>query len=224
MLEDFERTDETPRSILDFLDRTQIQQFGLSNGRQAVDDPSTQIITDFFSNTFGGPGAVFPDPGASFLGNRSFVDSESQPGGSSGNDTDFGDQTLAGFMGPSAGIDFGGLFVDFGDDLDGVANFAHGGSFVVGGVGGEDSQIARFRVSPGERVTIEPTPLDDEIAGAGVANGAGGPGRRPATHADMTALEARVGAGLANVAGNVEQRAVRAVYEDMRRNPGRWRR
>ena len=34
--------------------------------------------------------------------------------------------------------------------------FARGGSFQVGGAGGTDSQMVRFRASPGERVTVTP--------------------------------------------------------------------
>src|SRR3990172_5327736 len=38
----------------------------------------------------------------------------------------------------------------------GVRAFQHGGSFVVGGQGGPDSQMVSFRASPGERVTVSP--------------------------------------------------------------------
>jgi len=38
----------------------------------------------------------------------------------------------------------------------GVQAFQHGGSFVVGGQGGPDSQMVSFRASPGERVTVSP--------------------------------------------------------------------
>jgi len=34
--------------------------------------------------------------------------------------------------------------------------FQHGGSFIVGGQGGADSQTVSFRASPGERVTVSP--------------------------------------------------------------------
>src|SRR5690606_22922473 len=33
--------------------------------------------------------------------------------------------------------------------------FANGGSFMVGGVGGTDSQLVQFMASPNERVTVE---------------------------------------------------------------------
>ena len=38
----------------------------------------------------------------------------------------------------------------------GGAKFQHGGSFIVGGQGGADSQQVSFRASPGERVTVSP--------------------------------------------------------------------
>jgi hypothetical protein len=37
----------------------------------------------------------------------------------------------------------------------GLPGFQHGGSFVVGGQGGADSQMVAFRATPGERVTID---------------------------------------------------------------------
>lgn len=45
--------------------------------------------------------------------------------------------------------------------------FATGGSFTVGGSGGTDSQLVRFRGTPGERVTI--TRPDQQMGGAGVS-------------------------------------------------------
>lgn len=48
-----------------------------------------------------------------------------------------------------------------------LAPYAHGGSFMVGGSGGTDSQVVAFKASPDERVTIE-TP--------GQRSGAGGSG------------------------------------------------
>ena len=39
---------------------------------------------------------------------------------------------------------------------DGIQKFQHGGSFIVGGQGGADSQTVSFRASPGERVTVSP--------------------------------------------------------------------
>lgn len=44
----------------------------------------------------------------------------------------------------------GGLFKGFG----GLFGFANGGSFLVGGAGGVDSQAVAFRATPGERVTV----------------------------------------------------------------------
>ena len=40
--------------------------------------------------------------------------------------------------------------------ISGGAKFQHGGSFIVGGQGGADSQMVSFRASPGERVTVSP--------------------------------------------------------------------
>ena len=37
-----------------------------------------------------------------------------------------------------------------------MAGMQHGGSFIVGGQGGPDSQMVSFRASPGERVTVSP--------------------------------------------------------------------
>ena len=37
-----------------------------------------------------------------------------------------------------------------------AGGFQHGGSFIVGGQGGADSQMVAFRASPGERVTVSP--------------------------------------------------------------------
>lgn len=45
--------------------------------------------------------------------------------------------------------------------------FATGGSFLVGGAGGTDSQLVAFKASPDERVTIE-TPAQQRAAGGGV--------------------------------------------------------
>lgn len=48
----------------------------------------------------------------------------------------------------------------------GVPAFATGGSFLVGGFGGTDSQYVPIRATPGERVTVE-TPGQQQRAGAG---------------------------------------------------------
>jgi len=47
-----------------------------------------------------------------------------------------------------------------------VGQFANGGSFMVGGSGGTDSQLVRFKASPDERVTIE-TPAQQRQSAAG---------------------------------------------------------
>ena len=51
--------------------------------------------------------------------------------------------------------------------LGGMLGFQHGGSFMVGGSGGADSQTVAFRASPGERVTV--TPPGRAAAGGGVS-------------------------------------------------------
>lgn len=50
--------------------------------------------------------------------------------------------------------------------LNGYARFATGGSFLVGGSGGTDSQLVAFKASPDERVTIE-TPAQQRASAAG---------------------------------------------------------
>jgi hypothetical protein len=59
--------------------------------------------------------------------------------------------------------------------LNGYARFASGGSFMVGGTGGTDSQLVAFKASPDERVTIQ-TPEQQRASGGvtlniNVANG-----------------------------------------------------
>ena len=51
----------------------------------------------------------------------------------------------------------------------GVPAFATGGSFLVGGFGGTDSQYVPIRATPGERVTVE-TPGQQQRAGGGGVN------------------------------------------------------
>ncbi|MGC2494622.1 MAG: hypothetical protein WA410_17425, partial [Candidatus Binatus sp.] len=52
-----------------------------------------------------------------------------------------------GALGGAGGFDLG----DF--DLPG---FANGGEFVVGGIGGTDSQLIQFKATPGEKVAVGP--------------------------------------------------------------------
>lgn len=53
-----------------------------------------------------------------------------------------------------------------GDSFDPSGRFATGGSFRVGGAGGTDSQVVRFRASPDETVTVE-TPAQRRARGSG---------------------------------------------------------
>lgn len=55
-----------------------------------------------------------------------------------------------------------------GQAIAGLAGFKDGGSFMVGGSGGTDSQLVAFRASPDERVTIE-TPAQANARGNGGA-------------------------------------------------------
>lgn len=54
-------------------------------------------------------------------------------------------------------------------DLKAAAGFQHGGSFVVGGGGGTDSQRVSFMATPGERVTVE-TPNQSKASGSDGGN------------------------------------------------------
>lgn len=84
-------------------------------------------------------------------------------GAALGSITGYADRLLAAGRGVYATtVDFATLesFVrqtisGLGRDL-GLPGFASGGSFTVGGAGGTDSQIVRFRATPGETVTIAP--------------------------------------------------------------------
>jgi hypothetical protein len=51
--------------------------------------------------------------------------------------------------------------------FDGSEGYATGGAFTVGGAGGTDSQMVKFKATPGERVTIQ-TP-GQQASGAGIA-------------------------------------------------------
>lgn len=71
----------------------------------------------------------------------------------------------AGAGASGAGATGGGI----GKMLGGLFGFANGGSFMVGGNGGTDSQLVAFKASPDERVSIS-TPRQDRLA----AKGSGG--------------------------------------------------
>lgn len=111
------------------------------------------------------------------------------------------------------------------DDLDvDIFSFARGGSFVVGGVGGVDSQLARFFVSPGERITIDPPPFDEvapqideltaklDTALVAVAK----------LNRRVAALEAENQAlrqAIVDINKSIEPRAISAVQDARRRGP-----
>lgn len=102
--------------------------------------------------------------------------------------------------------------------------FARGGSFEVGGVGGEDSQFARFFVTPGETITIDPPRskardadivlLTEQLNAAIVVIGRMGD-RLAAVEADNQALRQ----GMVSLSQSIGQRAVAAVTDARRRNP-----
>jgi tape measure domain-containing protein len=56
-----------------------------------------------------------------------------------------------------------------------LLGFATGGSFMVGGKGGTDSQVVAFRATPGEKVTVETGPQQKGGGGRGMAPQAAGP-------------------------------------------------
>lgn len=56
------------------------------------------------------------------------------------------------------------VFSDPVDSIKRLLGFAHGGSFMVGGGGGIDSQVVAFRATPGERVSVQ-TPGQQRNAG-----------------------------------------------------------
>lgn len=69
----------------------------------------------------------------------------------------------------SGGSGSGDIVGTLGDLIRKTLGFASGGSFMVGGSGGTDSQMVAFRASPNERVTIE-TPEQQRRAGGSVFN------------------------------------------------------
>jgi len=76
---------------------------------------------------------------------------------------------LNGGSSSSGGSVSGGIVGTLGDMIRKTLGFASGGSFMVGGSGGTDSQMVAFRASPNERVTIE-TPEQQRRAGGSVFN------------------------------------------------------
>jgi hypothetical protein len=71
----------------------------------------------------------------------------------------------AGMGGGSAGI-LGSLFGGAGMPMNILPGFASGGSFMVGGSGGIDSQLVAFRASPDERVTVSKNGQGGGMGGA----------------------------------------------------------
>ncbi len=61
--------------------------------------------------------------------------------------------TAASDANASAGVSLNSDIMDAFNDF-GIPGFATGGDFVVGGVGGVDSQLVSFRATPGERVSV----------------------------------------------------------------------
>ena len=77
----------------------------------------------------------------------------------------------------------GGLFATVGHML----GFADGGSFMVGGSGGTDSQLVAFRASPNERVTV--TRPDQRVSDGGTVVHIGGPTINIAGSADEKTVD-----------------------------------
>lgn len=71
-------------------------------------------------------------------------------------------QLSSGFGGGFGG-GLGGIFTGL---LGGLFGFANGGSFMVGGAGGIDSQLVAFKASPNERVTVTKPGQDGRHGGA----------------------------------------------------------
>lgn len=61
---------------------------------------------------------------------------------------------MSGGFGVGKGLTGAATYGNTGNGIYGVPGFSDGGSFRVGGTGGTDSQMVRFRASPDERVTI----------------------------------------------------------------------
>jgi hypothetical protein len=67
---------------------------------------------------------------------------------------------------PDVGGGLGGIGMDI------PIGFATGGSFDVGGFGGTDSQLVKFRATPGEKVSIQ-TPEQQQASRSGGSPGGG---------------------------------------------------
>lgn len=88
--------------------------------------------------------------------------------------------------------------------------FARGGSFLVGGGGGTDSQYVGFMATPGERVTVS-TPAQQRAG-----SGGGGTFYIDARGADAAAVS-RIEQVVRNINGTLESRAVAAVASEKAR-------
>jgi hypothetical protein len=128
-------------------------------------------------------------------------------------------QGLKSFGGWIAGL-LGGGGIDIG--AAGRAGFQHGGSFIVPGSGGPDSQRIRFNATPGERVIVEPPSARGGGVTVEVINQTGQPSR---TEEQRTAGGGRnirvvIGEMVSDVLarpGGPAQRTMRSVYGS---NPG----
>lgn len=93
----------------------------------------------------------------------------------------------------------------------GLAGFANGGSFGVGGAGGIDSQIVAFRASPNETVSV--TKPGQTARGSGTY--------APVYHIDARGADAgavvRIESALKNLDRSVEKRAVGAMNQQQKR-------
>lgn len=81
-----------------------------------------------------------------------------------------GDSGIFGAIGKMLGFGTAGMSNgEFGAPVVGGRAFATGGSFIVGGSGGTDSQSVRFRATPGERVTVQ-TPAQQAGGSGSIPN------------------------------------------------------
>ena len=143
--------------------------------------------------------------------------------------SDFGDKSIADFFNSTTGVDFGKSDIPANDlDVD-IFSFAHGGSFTIGGVGGEDSQLLILAGSPGEEVNFRRahtarSPLDlpmSEAAFRRAALALAGARSAPdaVTRDEMNAMEASLRDEIRAVDGSVETRVASVASDLVRHGP-----
>lgn len=116
-------------------------------------------------------------------------------------------ESVGGLLGGLGGLLGGSSFGSYGPQLPG---FATGGSFMVGGAGGTDSQTVAFRATPGERVTVQ-TPGQQ-------ANGGGMVFNIDARGAE-NGVEQKIVAAIRQLRSEIPNIAVTSVTNARARNP-----